>query len=106
LKRIVDIPYNTLEKIADVLELEVIEILDDFTAMDMYNNIALQRDKYLESLGFHIETDSDNYDTFTIRYHGFIYKISNLALFDLQYEIDRLTNSAIIALLEKIKKLP
>lgn len=86
----VEIPFNVLEDIAKTLEVEIIELLDDFTNLQIENNIDHQRDSYLISLGYQSEYDQ-HMDFVTIKYNGYSYKISAIdylgLLSDIDYEV-------------------
>lgn len=96
----VEIPFNVLEDIAASLDAEIIDLIDDFTYLEMENNIDWERDNYLVSLGY--QTDSyDSCEFYTIKYNGYSYKIPSIEYLELLSDIDHHTHYAIDRILEK-----
>lgn len=95
----VEIPFSVLENIADVLDMEILDLMDDFTRLSMENNLDTERDDYLVALGYHTSYVSENY--FDIKYNGYSYRISTIDYLEVLNDIDHNTHYAIDRLLEK-----
>ena len=95
----VEIPFNVLGNIAKSLDVEIIDLLDDFTELEIENNTDGMREEYLISLGY--QTDSVDNESAIIRYNGYSYRVPVIEYLGLLNDMDHHTHYTIDKLLEK-----
>ncbi len=95
----VEIPFSVLENIADVLNVEILELMDNHTQFSIDNNLDIERDDYLVALGYQCGCFSD--ECFEIKYNGYSYRIPTKDYLDLLMDIDYNTHYTIDRLLKK-----
>ena len=96
----VEIPFNVLEDIYSALNCDLSDLIDDFTFMEIENNIDIERNKYLISLGYQIDFNNKG-DMVIIKYNGYSYSIPSIEYLSLLNEIDHHTHYAIDKIIEK-----
>lgn len=96
-----EVPRSVLEKIASVLDLHILDLLDDTSAMDWYSTRDEAIISLLNSIGCKIEFNSENINETILHYKGNKYLLStDSVLHDLFDDIE----DDSIHLIEKIIK--
>lgn len=81
-----NIKLSTLGKIADALDCHVLDLLDDYSAIEYYENIDQSMQKYYESIGYEFKLiDEDNV---IISHNGYGYKICFKAYEDIRLDLE------------------